>query len=360
MSPRNVLVVLSLLLSMVIGWVWSRSAPGPTECTRGTPPAESKRELQIGLSLDTLKEARWQRDRDIFVERARQLGARVSVQSANSDDTVQMRDCESLIASGVDVLVIAPHDGLAMKKAVEKAKAANIFVVAYDRMIQGADVDLYTSFDNVEVGRRQAQYLADKLGGQGALIRIYGAPTDNNARLFKAGQDEVLRRYPNLRVVHEDWAEDWKPENAKKITAAAIAKGEEFRAILASNDGTAGGAIQALEEEKRAGILVTGQDAELPACQRIAAGSQTMTIYKPLTQLARAAAELSVALVRREVIVVNGRVQNGFKAVPSLLEEVVTVDQSNLVQTIVGTGFHPYDEVYRGIPESQRPPRPSP
>ncbi len=360
MSPRNVLVVLSLLLSVVIGWVWSRSTRGHAECSPGTAPLEKKRELHIGLSLDTLKEARWQRDRDIFVERAKQLGARVSVQSANSDDTVQMRDCESLIANGVDVLVIAPHDGLAMRKAVEKAKAAGIFVLAYDRMIQGADVDLYTSFDNVEVGRRQAEYLAEKLGGQGKLVRIYGAPTDNNARLFKAGQDQVLLRFPNLRVVHEDWAEDWKPENAKKITAAAIAKGEKFQAVLASNDGTAGGAIQALEEERQSGVLVTGQDAELPACQRIAAGSQTMTIYKPLQQLARAAAELSIALVRREVIVVNGRVDNGYKAVPSLLEEVVTVDQSNLIESIVRTGFHPYDDVFRAIAESDRPPRPSP
>jgi D-xylose transport system substrate-binding protein len=297
----------------------------------------------------------------MFVARAKELGAEVSVQSANSDDTVQMRDCESLIASRVDVLVIAPHDGLAMAKAVEKAKASGIPVVAYDRLIRNADIDVYTSFDNVEVGRQQARYLLGRLQGKGKILRIYGAPTDNNARLFKQGQDEVLKPYLDrgeLSVVHEDWAEDWKPENAKKITSAAITKGVLFVGILASNDGTAGGAIQALEEEKLKDVIVTGQDAELPACQRIAAGSQAMTIYKPLNRLARDAAELAVKLAKREVVVVNGSVENGEKIVPSLLIPVISVDERNLLETVIKDGFHPYEDVYRSVPVERRPPRP--
>ena len=361
MSPRNVLLVLSLLLSVAIAMVWTRGT-SPKSAANGNCATDVRAQpIRIGLSLDTLKEARWQRDRDIFVKRATELGAAVSVQSANSDDTVQMRDCESLIASRVDVLVIAPHDGLAMAKAVEKAKAVGIPVIAYDRLIKNADIDLYTSFDNVEVGRQQARYMLEKLGGKGRIVRIYGAPTDNNARLFKAGQDEVLKPgidRGDVVVVHEDWAEDWKPENAKRIASAAITKGERFAAVLASNDGTAGGAIQALEEEKLSNVLVTGQDAELPACQRIAAGSQAMTIYKPLSKLARTAAEIAVAMGRRQVVVANSTVDNEKKAVPALLVPVIPVDAENLLQTVVKDGFHPYEDVYRGVPEARRPKKP--
>src|SRR6185503_8221126 len=196
-----------------------------------------------------------------------------------------------------------PHDGKAMAKAVRMAHDAGIPVIAYDRLIEGSDLDLYVSFDNVRVGELQAKYLVDHLPapGHGKLVRIYGAKSDHNAFLFKQGQDRVLDPLiarGDIQVVHEDWADDWKPESAKRIVNAAIsAHGPDFDAVLASNDGTAGGAIQALLEEgliapdggsggAGAGKLVTGQDAELVACQRIARGTQSMTVYKPLRALA--------------------------------------------------------------------------
>ncbi|HLB84749.1 MAG TPA: substrate-binding domain-containing protein, partial [Steroidobacteraceae bacterium] len=227
------------------------------------------------------------------MKRATELGARVLDLSANGDDTVQISDVEKLITNGVDVLVIVPHDGRAMAKAVRMAHDAGIPVIAYDRIIRESDLDLYVSFDNVKVGELQARYLVDHLPtpGKGRIVRLYGAKTDNNALLFKQGQDNVLAPYierGDIVVVHEDWVEEWKPENAKRIVNAAIsAHGDAFDAVLASNDGTAGGAIQALLEEGLAGKkLVTGQDAELVACQRIVNGTQAMTIYKPLKTLA--------------------------------------------------------------------------
>ena len=345
MSLRNVLLVVSLLLSLLIGAALARGG-------QVAAPQSSTRPLTIGLSLDTLKEERWQRDRDSFVAKAKALGAEVAVSSANSDDAAQMKDIESLIAQQVDVLVIVPHDGVAMAKAVAKAKSAGIPVIAYDRLIRDCDLDIYTSFDNVEVGRQQARFLIAKLGGKGAIMRIHGAPTDNNAKLFKLGQDEVLKPYierGDVTVVHEDWAEDWKPENAKRITQAAITKGAPFAAVLAANDGTAGGAIQALTEERRTGILVTGQDAELPACQRIAAGSQAMTIYKPLKRLAEGAAQLAVKLAKRQVVVANGSVDNGQGQVPAVLYDVVTVSKDNLDGTVIQDGFLRAEDVYRGL-----------
>jgi D-xylose transport system substrate-binding protein len=340
MSARNGLVVLSLILSLLIGVSLSRSGSGG-----GSPQSSPDGEIVIGLSMDTLKEARWQKDRDIFVARAEELGAKVLVQAANSDDTRQIQDVKSLLANSVDVLVVIPHDGVAMAEAVRLAHEAGIPVIAYDRLIRDCDLDLYLSFDNVLVGEMQARFIVDRLGGKGKLVRIYGAPTDNNARLFKSGQDNVLLpliERGDIEVLHEDWAADWSPANAKKIMNAAITNyGDDFDGVLAANDGTAGGAIQSLKENQMAGkVAVTGQDADLVACQRIMAGTQAMTVFKPVHELARRAAELAFDLARGKAVVANGSTNNGSTDVPSVLLEVVTVTADNMMDTVVANGFH--------------------
>ena len=307
----------------------------------------SREKPVIGLSLDTLKEERWQRDRDTFIAEAKKLGATVIVQSANSDDTRQVRDVESLISRKVDVLVIVPHNGGAMTRAVKSANEARIPVIAYDRLILNSNIDYYLTFDNVKVGEAQASYAVAHLPKDRTvrIVRIYGAPTDNNAKLFKQGQDNILLPLitsGKIEVVHEDWALDWKPENAKKIMNAAITKaGKAIDAAVVSNDGTAGGAIQALLEEGLAGkVLVTGQDADLAACQRILRGTQAMTVYKPLKNLAALAARVAVEVAKGEKPPTTTTLNNGVKEVPSILEKVVTVDKENLARTVVADGFH--------------------
>ena len=307
----------------------------------------SKDKPVIGLSLDTLKEERWQRDRDTFVARAEQLGAEVIVQSANSDDIRQTRDIESLISRGVDVLVVVPHNGSAVSRAMKSAKEAKIPVISYDRLILNSPVSYYLTFDNVKVGEAQAQYIVDRLPKDrtARIVRIYGAPTDNNAKMFKQGQDNVLEpliKAGKIEVVFEDWALDWKPDVAKKIMNAALTKaGTNIDAVIASNDGTAGGAIQALREEGLAGkIPVTGQDADLAACQRIQGGTQAMTVYKPLKNLATRAAEVAVAVVKGEKIETTAQLDNGAMQVPSIFEKIIPVDKDNLQSTVVADGFH--------------------
>ncbi|MBK6350879.1 MAG: substrate-binding domain-containing protein [Proteobacteria bacterium] len=357
-KARILLVLVSLVASVLIGLALAARGGSATGKARDDG-------IVIGLSMDTLKEARWQADRDMFVRRAGELGAKVLVLAANSDDTVQVSDVEKLITNKVDVLVVVPHDGTAMAKAVTMAHEAGIPVIAYDRIIRDSDLDLYVSFDNERVGELQARFLVDHLPtpGKGRIVRIYGAKTDNNASQFKRGQDRVLEPYiarGDIVVVHEDWAEEWKPENAKRIVNAAItAAGSGIDAVLASNDGTAGGAIQALSEEGLAGkVLVTGQDADTVALQRIAAGTQAMTIYKPLKTLTRGAAELAVQVAAKRLVVARSTVDNGHGPVPAALYDVVTVTRDNLLDTVVRDGMATYDEVYRGIPEAQRPPRP--
>jgi D-xylose transport system substrate-binding protein len=301
----------------------------------------------IGLSLDTLKEERWQRDRDTFIAEAKKLGATVIVQSANSDDTRQVRDIESLISRNVDVLVIVPHNGAAMTRAVRSANQAKIPVIAYDRLILNANIAYYLTFDNVKVGEAQAGYAVARLPKDrtARIVRIYGAPTDNNAKLFKQGQDNILMpliKSGQIEVVHEDWTLDWKPENAKRIMNAAITRaGRTIDAAVVSNDGTAGGAIQALLEEGLAGkVLVTGQDADLAACQRILRGTQAMTVYKPLKKLAALAARVAVEVAKGQQPATTATIDNGIKQVPSIFEEVILVDKDNLMETVVADGFH--------------------
>jgi D-xylose transport system substrate-binding protein len=351
---RVLLVCASLVFSVLIGLVLSRRhgvTDGPAG-EAGAPAERGRRPLVIGLSFDTLKEERWQRDRAVFIARSQELGARVIDLSANSNDTQQVRDVESLLTSRVAVLVIVAHNGAAMAKAVGLAHAAGIPVVAYDRLIPDCDLDFYITFDAVKVGAVQAQYLVDHLPtpGRGRIVRMHGAKTDHNAHLVKKGQDQVLAPLlasGALVVTHEDWVDEWKPENAKRIVNAALARGQSadsataIAGILAPNDGTAGGAAQALSEEGLAGkVVLTGQDAELAACQRILAGTQTMTVYKPLAKLASRAAEIAVALATGKPVVARAEIDNGKVLVPAIFIDVVAVDKASLLSTVVKDGFH--------------------
>jgi len=344
---RIFLVLACCVVSILSGLLLARGGKSSETIPRNRAPL-------IGLSLDTLKEERWQADRDLFEKRIRSLGGELLVQSANSDDTRQIADVQALISRRVDVLVIVPHNGAAMAKAVALAHEAGIPVLSYDRLITGCELDLYMTFDNIKVGELQAQYLVEKMTKRPLrLVRIYGSKTDNNALLFKQGQDNILQpliQKGEVEVVHEDWAQDWRPENAKKITNAALTRvGHTFDALLASNDGTAGGAIQALTEEGLAGkIPVTGQDAELAACQRIVNGTQAMTIYKPIARLATQAAEVAFKMARGKSIIAPSAIDNGAGPVPSLLLDVVVVTRENMKETVIRDGFQPEAKVYQG------------
>lgn len=316
--------------------------------------------IVIGLSLDTLREERWQRDRDEFVKRAEELGARVLVQAANNNDAVQNSQAENLLTQGVDVLVVAPHNSETSATIVVAAHKAGVPVIAYDRLIRNADVDLYVSFDNLRVGQLQAEYaVARRPKGNYALLA--GAPTDNNAHLYREGALGVLKPYIDrgeIALLVDQWATDWLPAEALKIMENALTREDNrIDAVVVANDGLAGGAIQALAEQKLAGqVLVTGQDAELAACQRIAVGSQSMTVYKPIPRLARRGAEVAVLLARKQPVPDATRtLNNGFKEVPSLLIEPIAVDRENLATTVIADGFHRLEDVYRDVPPEQWP-----
>lgn len=314
--------------------------------------------LRIGLSMDTLKEERWQRDRDLFVARARELGAEVLVQSANGDDKAQVQQAESLLTQAVDVLVVIPHNGEVAATIVESAKARGVPVISYDRLIRSSEPALYISFDNEKVGEMQARYLLER-APKGNYVLIGGAPTDNNALLFRKGQMNVLQPAidrGDVKVVSDQWAKDWLASEALRICEDALTKSNrDVVAVVASNDATAGGAVSALETAGVAGkVLVSGQDADLAGLQRIIAGTQSMTVYKPVHLLARRAAEAAVALARGEKVDTPARINNGKIDVPSILLEPVVVDKANIDDTVIKDGYQKKEAIYQNAPTSSK------
>lgn len=358
MTLVAMLVIALLAITMLAGCGGSKKEAAKSEPQK-TEQTQGEKKIKIGLSMDTLKEERWQRDRDMFVAKANELGAEVLVQAANGDDALQISQAENLISQGVDILVVIPHNAEAAATIVESAHKAKIPVIAYDRLIKNSDLDLYISFDNVKVGEMQAKYITN-LVPKGNYVLIGGAPTDNNALLFRQGQMNVLKPLVDkgdIKILADPFSNDWKPEEALKHMENALTQFKnKVDAVVASNDGTAGGTIQALAEQKLAGkVPVSGQDAEIAAMQRIVEGTQAMTVYKPIKDIANKAAEVAAAMAKGQNPQPNSKVNNGKIDVPSILLEPIAVDKKNVYDTVVKDGFHALEDVYKNVPKEQWP-----
>lgn len=318
----------------------------------GCAKSGDSHKIKIGLSLDTLKEERWQHDRDLFVAHATALGAEVLVQAANNDETLQNSQAENLLTEGVNVLVVVPHNGKTAATIVDAAHKAGVPVIAYDRLINDCDLDLYISFDNVKIGEMQADYIT-KRQPKGNYVLIAGSPTDHNAVMFRQGEMNVLKPLVDkgdIKIVADQWANDWLPVEALKITENALTKNNnQVDAVVVANDGLAGGVVQALNEQDLAGkVLVSGMDGDLAACQRVVAGTQSMTVYKPIKKLAEKAVELAIALAQKQPLTDKTTiVNNGKKDVPSVLLPAIEVDKDNMDATIIADGFQKKEDVYK-------------
>lgn len=359
---RQIVLVLALIcvvsacdgtgaLNSTVELTISTKTPPSTES--GDGQASVDRKIKIGFSMDTLLEERWLKDRDLFKAAVEALGAEVDILAANGDDAKQISQAETLISKGVDILVVVPHNAEATAAIVKKAHSVGIKVLAYDRLVKNAEIDLYVSFDNEKVGELQANAISS-LAPKGKYVYIGGAETDNNAHLFKKGVFNVLQPLidkGDVKVVYDQWTKDWTPVNAlANMTAALGANDNRIDAVIAANDATAGGVIQALAAQGLAGkIPVAGQDAELAAAQRIVQGTQTMTVYKPIKALAEKAAELAVKLAQGESVDADRKLNNGKIEVPSVLLEPIAVDKSNIDETIIADGFHSRADVYKNV-----------
>jgi D-xylose transport system substrate-binding protein len=315
-----------------------------------TTGAAGDRPVRIGFSMDTLKEERWQRDKALVEQRAKEIGAILDVQVANGDDAVQVNQANNMLTKGVDVLIVAPHNGEIAASIVEAAHRRGVPVISYDRLIRNSDVDLYISHQVEKMGEMQAQYALERKP-KGNYVLIGGAPSDNNALLLRKGQMNVLEpavKRGDIKIISQQFAREWKAEEALRITEDALTRtGNKIDAIIASNDGTAGGAISALDAVGLAGkVLVTGQDAQKDAIQRIVRGTQTMTIYKQIQPLAYGAVDAAVKLARKEPLQTTDKINNGKVDVPAILLAPIAVDKSNVDQTVIAEGYHKREEIY--------------
>jgi D-xylose transport system substrate-binding protein len=313
---------------------------------------------KIALLLPESKTSRYEaHDRPEFEAKVEELceDCEIIYSNANQNASQQQSQAEAALTQGAEVMVLDAVDATSASAMVQKAGQEEVPVISYDRLILGAPVDYYVSFDNEKVGELQGETLSEKLQEEGSpngpIVMINGAPTDNNATLFKKGATGVFEK-EGVNVAKSYDTPDWSPDKAQNEMEQAItALGKNgFAATYAANDGTAGGAIAAM---KSAGIEpaskpTTGQDAELEAIQRILSGEQFMTVYKAIEPEADAAAEMAVALVEGEEVpsgLVNGKTNNELEDVPSVLLEPVAVTRENINDTIVKDEFWSVSEI---------------
>ncbi len=349
-------IVIFFFGSLVVFGISCASSPPQNS----TAKADNKK-IKIGFSMATLKEERWQRDHDAFKAHCEKMGVECAITVANNLSSRQANDVDNLLTQGVDVLVIAPQDATEAAAMVEKAKAQNVPVVSYDRLINSDKIDLYISHQVPVIGRKMAEYALQKMP-KGSYAMVYGASTDNNAHIMKKEQIAFLQQAidrGDVKIVADQFITDWKNDVAMNFAENVLTKeNDQVDAFVVSNDGMAGGVISALAKKGLAGkVIVTGQDAGLEALQNIAEGKQSMTVYKPIIPLANQAVEAAIKLAKKEKLDTtpfkNDQMQG--KEVPAILLEVTVVDKDNLMQTVIKDGYAKYEYVYRNVPESDRP-----
>jgi D-xylose transport system substrate-binding protein len=343
---RNTLAVSFALFALSLG--------GP--CLRGQDAGKVK----IGFSIEDMKGERWQTDESAFETRAKQLGAEVIAADAGGNDERQFQQVKDMIKAGIQVLVLLPRDTSTSKagRMVEAAKTAHVKVISYDRLVLDSDVDLYVSFDRLEIGWMQADYLV-KHAPKGNYVLIAGSPNDEGAKTLHDTQMKVLQPYidrGDIKVIADGYTKDWLPSEAylSMLKALDSAHGN-IAAVVASNDGLAGGAIQALREHHLDGkVLVSGQDADLAAVICIAQGVQSMTVYKPVANEAEVTAEEAVRLAKGEKTRATRTVNNGKTDLPAILLKPTVVTKDNIKATVVQDGFQTLKSINQALPETQQ------
>lgn len=308
--------------------------------------------LRVGLSLATQQEERWVKDKLTMLAEARKRGIDLRVQVAGDDAARQLAQAENLISQGIKVLILAPHDASGAAAIVDKAARAGVQVISYDRLVLDSPHDYYyLSFDNVKVGEIQGEYLTHKVP-KGNYLILSGSPTDNNAKLFHQGAMKFVKPLVDrgdVKVLLDESVAGWVPAEAQKLCEKVLASGARVDAVLAPNDGTASGCIQALAAHGLAGkVPVTGQDAELAAAVRINQGTQSMTIFKDTRLLGRYAVEMAELLARGKAVETGGRtVNNNKRQVKSVLLTPYLVTRENLDERLIQSGYLNKAAVYR-------------
>jgi D-xylose transport system substrate-binding protein len=318
----------------------------------------------IALLLPETKTTRYEeKDRPLFTAKVKELcpDCEVIYANASQDPNKQQQQAEAAITNGADVIVLDAVDVKSVGPIVQHANQKDIPVLAYDRLIPDQDIAYYVSFDNVKQGRIQAQTLLDKLGSDadgGSIVMVNGAPTDPSAGDYKKGAHQAFDK-SGVKIAKEYDTPDWSPDKAQlEMEQSITALGKDgFVGAYSANDGMAGGMIAAM---KSAGIdpssrPITGGDSEAAAIQRILTGEQYSTIYLAIKQQAETSAQIAVAAAQGKDVpadVVDAKVDNGAKQVPSVLLSPIAVTKDNINDTVIKDDFLTVEEICTGKYES--------
>jgi D-xylose transport system substrate-binding protein len=335
---------------------------------------------KVGLSFSDFATERWKNEEILMRGLLEELGYEVISAEANHDVKLQNDQIDNMVSQGIVGLIVVAEDGDAIVTSVDKAADAGVKVIAYDRLIKTSKIAAYLSFDNVEVGRQQALGVMSAIdadnwdvaaNGPARVVQLAGSPTDNNATLFTKGQTEILQPYVDqgtIEIVAQQGIDNWDPANAVKVMENILAaENNDIDAVVASNDGTALGALQAMKAQGLAGVVpISGQDATADGSNSIVKGELTVSILKDIRNLSPLAVEVLNKLIKGEAV-------EGMKnfslaeltvdpsktgEVPCVFLEVQQVNKDNVYDLVVVSGFQSYDDVYRDIPEADRPARP--
>jgi len=348
-------------------------------------PVQAQAKVKVGLSFSDFATERWPNENKLMTSLLQAKGYDVVSQQANQDPKLQNDQIETMITQGVKAIIVVAQDGDAAATAADDAAKAGVKVIAYDRLIKSTNIAAYLSFNNTAVGNAQAQGVLTALGIKSVtdtgkwtkanpvkLVKLGGAKTDNNAILFRQGQDQVLQPYVDagiIKVVGDQFVDNWDPANAEKdMENILTAQNNAIDAVVASNDGTALGALQAMNAQKLAGVVpISGQDATAAGCNSIVKGQLTVTIFKDIRLLSPLAVDLADNLIQGKPVadmksytmaeLTNDKTKTG--SISAVFLPVVQVTKDNVFDVVVKSGFQSYDDVYKDIPAAQLPPRPA-
>ena len=300
------------------------------------------KKIKIAFCIDDLRQERWEKERVAFLKAAKEAGAIAYTSSADAQVTKQISQIENFISRGVDAIVIVPYDGKALTQVVKQATREGIKVISYDHFIQNVKYDAFITYDNLQTGIMQASELV-KVKPKGNYFLLGGSPTDNNSYLFRKGQLQVLKPYidrGDIKIVGKQYTKGWMPSVALKIIENALTiNHNKIDAIVASNDGTAGAAIQAVKAQGLKGVAISGQDGDLIALKSILKGEQTMTVLKPTKPLTQKAVKLAIDLVKGNKVKYNYQSKNGVTKIPTIFVPAYAITKDN-IELVVKEGMY--------------------
>jgi D-xylose transport system substrate-binding protein len=381
-SNRNLITIFTL---MVIASMLAACAPAATQAPAAPAapatqapaqpapatqaPAAGK--IKVGISFSDFATERWKNEDTLMKKLLGDKGYEVISQEANHDVKLQNDQIDNMVTQGVKGLIVIAEDGAAAATSVDKAADAGVKVIAYDRLIKTAKIAAYLSFDNTEVGRQEALGVMTALGLPGStkwtkanpakIVMSGGSPTDNNAHLVRNGQMEIVQPYIDqgvVKIVADQWVDNWDPAFAEKMMENILtAQGNKIDGVVASNDGTALGELQAMKAQKLAGVVpISGQDATADGCNSIVKGEQTVSVYKDIRLLSPAAVDMMDTLLKGGKVTgtkeYTMKVMTGEDLPGSIQANFLPVKQvtkDNVYDLIVKSCFQPYDDVYRDV-----------